>query len=270
VHPITQPDDAFEALFADATLPADELAELRARRLSILDRVAGDLQGLGSTLPGEAADKVAIHLDLVRDLETKLQDDVALTCEPIGVAGGIDYGSNANVPLCVRRQVDVMVQALACGLTDVASLQLGNSGSGDITPLWDAEGIDINIDCHTIAHDYNQGAHANAVSNRIALETVFFDLFAYLLQQLDATPEGEGTMLDNSLVLWTKNLGFNHASKEMLYILAGGASGALETGRFLSFPGLPHNDLLASICQLMGMSDTTFGDPELCTGPLAL
>ena len=49
-----------------------------------------------------------------------------------------------------------------------------------------------------------------------------------------------------------------------------GAGGALQTGRFVSFDGRPHNDLLVSICNLMGMSDTSFGDPELCTGALPL
>lgn len=270
VHPMTRPDDAFASLFADATLPPDELAALRARRLSILDRVSGDLQGLQTQLPGEAAQKLGIHLDLVRDLETKLATDVAITCEPGEIPGGVDYESNASFPLAARRQIDVMVQALACGLTDVASLQLSNSGAGDITPLWTDEGLDINLDCHTIAHEYNQTGSATAVANRVALETFFFDIFGYLLDELAAIPEGDGTVLDNSLVLWTKNLGFNHSGREMLYILAGGAGGALQAGRFASFPDVSHNDLLVSVCNLMGLPDTSFGDPELCNGPLAL
>jgi hypothetical protein len=270
VHPINSPIDAFDALFADAALPPDELAALRARRLSILDRVSGDLEGLTSKLPGEASEKIGIHLDLVRDLETKLASDVTVTCDPSPVPGGVDYGSNANFPLAARRQIDVMVQALACGLTDVASLQLGNSGGSDLTPLWSDEGININVDAHTIAHEFNQTGGATAIANRVALETAFFNIFGYLLDQLAAIPEGDGTVLDNTLVLWTKNLGHNHQGNEMLYLLAGGAGGALDSGRFVSFPDVAHNNLLLSVCQTMGLTDTSFGDPSLCTGPLAL
>ncbi|MCA9654787.1 MAG: DUF1552 domain-containing protein [Myxococcales bacterium] len=272
VHPRTRPDETFDSLFGDATLPADELAALRARRLSVLDRVTGDLQSLRPRLPGEARDKLDFHLELVRDLEQKLQDDTAMTCEPSPIAGGIDYDSNAAFPTTVRRQVDLMVQALACGITDVASLQLSNSGAGDLTPLWPEAGLDLNLDCHTIAHDYNQNRNATTVQRREQLETFFFDHFAYLLDALAAVPEGPdgGRMLDSTLVLWCKNLGYNHTGREMLFILAGGAGGALQTGRFVSLPGRSHNDLLVSVCQLMGLPDTTFGDPELCDGALPL
>lgn len=270
VHPMSRPDDAFAALFADATLPPDELAALRARRLSILDRVAGDLDGLAARLPGEAKAKLEVHLGLVRDLEEKLASDVAVTCDPTGVPGGVDYGTNAAFPLAARRQIDVLVQAVSCGLTDVASLQLSNTGASDLTPLWPDEGLSINLDCHTIAHEYNQNGSAQAVADREALETLFFELFAYLLDGLAAIPEGDGTVLDNSLVLWTKSIGYDHSGKEMLYILAGGAAGALETGRFVSLPGVAHNDLLVSVCNLMGLPDTSFGDPDLCNGPLSL
>ncbi|MCX4241198.1 DUF1552 domain-containing protein [Paraliomyxa miuraensis] len=272
VHPLTRPDDAFDSLFADATLPADELAALRGRRLSVLDRVAGDLDGIKAQLPGEARSKLDVHLELVRDLELQLTEDKGVTCEPVAIPGGVDYESNAAFPTTARRQIDLLVQALACGLTDVASLQLSNSGAGDLTPLWAGEGLDINLDCHTIAHDYNQNPSGAATTRRVQLETFFFDMFAYLLDGLAAIPEGPdgGRLLDDTVVLWCKNLGYNHSGREMLYILAGGAGGALQTGRFVSLPGRPHNDLLVSVCNLMGMDDTSFGDPDLCTGALPL
>lgn len=270
VHPLTRPDDAFDALFADAILPEDELAALRARRLSVLDRVAGDLQSVGAGLPIEAREKLDFHLDRVRDLEQKLAEDTVIACEPSEIPGGVNYDSNGAFPTTARRQIDLMVQALACGITDVGSLQLGSSGAGHMTPLWPGEGLDINLDCHTIVHDYNQSPGGGVTTRRVQLETFFFDLFGYLLDGMAAVPEGDGTLLDNSLVLWCKNLGYNHSGREMLYILAGGAGGALETGRFVSYSGRPHNDLLTSVCNLMGMDDTSFGDPDLCTGALSL
>jgi hypothetical protein len=57
----------------------------------------------------------------------------------------------------------------------------------------------------------------------------------------------------------------------MLFMLAGGAGGALETGRYLERPDKPHNDLLVTCCNLMGLADVqTFGDPEICTGALSV
>lgn len=266
VHPIADPIAAFDSIFADFDVPAAELDALRARRLSVLDKVAGELEALESKVPSEAANKLGVHLDRIRDLETKLSDATPLECSPAAPAGGMDYTANANFPEAARRQMDVMVEAIACGVTDVASLQLSASGGHTLTPLWPGEGININIDAHTMAHDWNKGA--TQLQQRIEFETLMFDLFAYLLDQLAAVPEGNGRLLDNTLVFWVKNLGVGHNSNQMLFMLGGGAGGALETGRYLEFPGASHNDLLVSVCNLMGMDETTFGDPSLCSGPL--
>jgi hypothetical protein len=138
-------------------------------------------------------------------------------------------------------------------------------------PNWGGnEGININIDAHNLSHNYNEDQNATNADRRRQLETWYFKQFAYFLSKLEEVPEGEGTMLDNTVVLWCKPIGRRHSVNEMLFILAGGAGGQLQTGRYLEFDGMPHNNLLVNICQLMGLSDTTFGDPKYCTGPLAL
>ena len=79
-------------------------------------------------------------------------------------------------------------------------------------------------------------------------------------------------MLDNTLVLWCNELsrGNVHSHDHMPFVLAGGAGGALRTGRFLSYgKSVSHNNLLVSCMNLMGVPGTTFGDPAFCTGPLA-
>ena len=82
--------------------------------------------------------------------------------------------------------------------------------------------------------------------------------------------EGDGTLLDNTLVLWGKPIGRNHSGSELLFMLAGGAGGDLQTGRYLEAKDVPHNNLLVSCCQLMGLDDQSFGDPDICTGALSL
>ena len=270
VDPRTRPDSVFDDLFADALLPAEELAALKARRLSVLDRVAGDLARVSPQLPTEARHKLDVHADMVRDLEQKLADDKVIDCTPTAPGAG-DYEDNDMFPIAVRRQIDVMVQALGCGVTDVATLQVSNSGASNITPIWPDEGIDINVDYHNIAHDYNTRPGGSITTRRVEMETFMFSLFAYLLQKLDEVPEGTGgTMLDNSVVLWMKPIGRNHRTDELLFMLAGSGAGQLDTGRFVSFPEEPHNNLLVTLCNLMGLPDATFGDPDYCTGPLAL
>jgi hypothetical protein len=270
VDPITAPDVAFDGLFADAILPAEERAALKAQRLSVLDRVTGDLTRAKTRLPTEARHKLDIHSDMVRELELKLQADKLIDCTPESPGSG-DYNSNGMFPTTVRRQIDVMIQALGCGLTDVASLQLSNSGASNITPMWPEEGINISDHYHYLAHEYIENPNATNTARRIEMERYLFSLFGYLLERLDSIPEGTGgTMLDSSLVLWIKPLGYRHRTDKMLFMLAGGANGQLQTGRFVSFPDAPHNNLLLEVCHLMGLSDQTFGDPAYCTGPLSL
>jgi hypothetical protein len=103
------------------------------------------------------------------------------------------------------------------------------------------------------------------------METFMFSLFAYLLQKLEEVPEGTGgTMLDNSVVLWAKPIAYRHNFREFLFMLAGSGNGQLQTGRFVSFPDAPHNNLLVNLCNLMGLPDDSYGDPAYCTGPLSL
>ncbi len=274
VDPVTDPAVLFGNLFDDASLPAEELAALKAQRLSVLDRVSGDLARIKSRLPTEGRNKLEIHTDMVRDLELKIEADQLIDCDPVGPGEGkeFDYGSNANFPTAVRRQVDVTLQAMGCGITDVATIQLSNSGASNLTPLWPDEGININENYHEIVHQYNDdSSDGGIIDRRRQAETFFYSMFAYLLEQLEAIPEGDGTtMLDNSLVLWMKPIAERHRFEEYLFMLAGSANGQLNTGRFLSYPGVSHNNLLVNLCNLMGMPDTSYGDPEHCTGPLDL
>jgi hypothetical protein len=99
----------------------------------------------------------------------------------------------------------------------------------------------------------------------------YMEQFAYLLSRLDAIQEGEGTMLDNTVVLLASEItqGNTHSHVDAPFLLAGSGGGYFKTGRHLNFAGdIPHNNLLVSIMNAMGLPATTFGDPEFCSGPL--
>jgi hypothetical protein len=92
-----------------------------------------------------------------------------------------------------------------------------------------------------------------------------------LIEQLQATPDGTGTLLDNTLVFHGSCLanGSWHNHDNMPFLLAGGSGGGMVTGRSLQYTGVPHNKLLVSIAQFMGLNITQFGDQDANPGPLA-
>ena len=90
---------------------------------------------------------------------------------------------------------------------------------------------------------------------------------------MKAIPEGEGTVLDNTLLVWVNEhqKGNNHDRNEMPYVLAGKAGGAVKTGRWLRVDGsVPHNNLWVGCLHAMGIEATSFGNPKYCTGALNL
>jgi len=86
--------------------------------------------------------------------------------------------------------------------------------------------------------------------------TWYSERVAHFLDKFASYPEGNGTLLDNTLVVWGGEIGKgnNHSFDKVPFVLAGAAGGALQTGRYLQAPGAVHNRLLVSICQLMGLS----------------
>ena len=163
-------------------------------------------------------------------------------------------------------QIDLMVMALACDITRVASLQWSRALSAtrfSWLPSPITEGH------HDLSHRGDDDA--SAVDKLTRINQWYASQLARLIAKLKAVPEGDGTLFDHTLILWCNELGKGntHSRVNAPYVLAGSAGGALATGRFLTFEGdVPHNNLLLAILQLMGLPDTTFGNPDWCTGPL--
>lgn len=268
VHPLVDPLEVFDKYFAG--LSGDPAAAARrARKRSVLDFVSKDLEAVRGRVAVADRVKLEVHLDKLRAIEKSLDAGAGLECG-VDEPAALDYTTNGALPVAARRQIDLIAQALACDLTRVASLQIGGSGGGN-TPNWPDEGLKISEIEHNLCHAWSEAPDDPGLrADRLGLEAFYFRLYAYLLQQLDAIPEGDGTVLDNTLVVYTKNLGNRHNSKDMLFMIGGGGN-AIETGRFLDFPGRSHSDLLVSLCNLMGQDDVdSFGEPDYCDGPLPL
>jgi uncharacterized protein DUF1552 len=204
----------------------------------------------------------------VRDLEARLAANVSVGSSCVKPAAPtIDFKANDNFPAIGKAQMDLLVMALACDLTRVATIQWERS-VGDVRFTW----LGATRGHHTISHD------ADTVTDSVEMLTKinvwYSQQLAYLLGKMASIKEGAGTMLDNTLVFWCNELsrGNVHSHPDMPFVLAGGAGGALKTGRWLVYPkatSVPHNNLLVSIMNVMGLPDTTFGNPAFCTGPLS-
>ncbi len=260
------PTKVFERVFG--TLGADPLgvARIRAHRKSVLDAVSAELSAVSSKVSSADREKLQTHLSAVRDIETRLDAAPLLgsRCKKPDAPAALPLLANENFPALGRLQTDLMVMAMACDLTRVGTLMWAGAANNAQVFDW----IGIKQSHHQLTH----APPGEARESLIAIQRWYAEQYAYLLSAMKAIPEGTGTMLDNSVVLWGSELavGNSHVRREMPFVLAGSGGGYFKTGRFLTFPGnTPHNDLLTSIANAMGVDTDRFGNPAYCNGPLA-
>jgi hypothetical protein len=263
------PSSTYKRLF-DAGVPSgagaptgdtqQAIEKLRFQRRSVLDVVKQDFAALTPRASKLDREKLDAHFTRIRELEGKLDTltpsaaaGPACRANPAAPASSSDYLKNAQV------QMDLVVYALACERTRVASFMWDHAASNLVWSF-----IGVGVQHHQSFHDGNFGAQ-----EKIWIE--YAKQFAYLLDKMREVKEGDGTLLDNSLVLWTSEQanGYRHSHDNMPLLLAGNAGGTVTTNRWLKYTGNPpHNNLLVSILNAMGVPATRFGTPEWCTGPL--
>lgn len=269
IHPETIPRAAFDRLFAGVsaapgTQPAaDDVAAARAaaEQGAIVDLLKDDLAGLRTRVGSAEYAKIDAHLEGLLALERRLSSPplfASAACAP--PAQPAETSGRGDFQQQITEMTDILVQSLACDVTRVATLQL-SSGFSNITHSWLG---------HTKGHHGFSHDGADRQTELQAIDNWYSTQFLYLLQQLDAVDEGNGTtLLDNSLVVWGRELGTTaHNMNRVPLIVAGGASGALVTGRSLDFDGEQHAKFLVSIGQLMGLGITSIGDLAPNSGPL--
>ena len=265
--PETNPWKAFERLIGDIGRTTEELAQLKAERRSVLDVLGGELTSLQSKISSADKKKVDAHLEAVREIELRLQNS-SISCEGPVLGDEVDANKSSNTPLVMEAMISLMATSLSCGLTHFASMQY-RVGENDGGYLYDWLGLTA-LEHHLLTHEADSNASARADLTKIY--TWYTEMFAKFLDKLDAIPEGSGTMLDNSLVVWGSELGKGntHSFDKIPFVVAGGAGGKLKTGRYLQFEGVEHNRLLVSIAQLMGLPELDkFGATDAKSGTLA-
>jgi hypothetical protein len=262
--PIDDPVQMYSRMFATSNLSSTQLTQLIADRKSVLDFVQSDITTLQAKLTSDDKARLDAHLTSIRTIEQQLTNASA-SCTPPTKPTAFDSSDEATFAPIVQVQMDMMLLAHICGMTNVSTFMFANADSWQYFPF-----AGVNEEHHGLSHS----ADDDTVSTEklIKINVWHGQQVNYMLDKLAATTESDGSkMLDNTLLLWGNELGVGntHDYKNIPWLLAGGST-YFKMGRSLQFNGQPHNNLLVSIANAMGLSNvTTFGIPGVCTGPLS-
>jgi hypothetical protein len=270
LHPETNPQAAFDRLFMGVTPggPAVEDPAVVQRRLeqkSVIELVKGDLTRLRTKVSAAEYGKIDAHLEGLRAIEQRVTAVPPMTAAgctlPERPAASGRYANNENFPTEVGAVLGMVPHVFACDLTRVMSVQL-SCGFSNVTHTW----LGHSSAHHTLSHQNTDNREL-----LMAIDDWYCQHVATMLAAMDAIDEGDGTMLDNTLVVWARELGTtSHSMRPWCVVLAGGAAMGLRTGRFIDVSEQPSAKLLVSICRMMGLAEQTgVGNIDPESGPLA-
>ena len=241
---------------------------------SILDYVDRRYANLSAKLGAADKQRIDQHLSAIRDLERGLAKSVAARCVPPILLDTSDYDpfaglkssddgqvmdlvTDAAIPKVGRLMIDMLVMALACDRTSVATFMWTDSEAKHTYP-W------LNLP-QTFYFYQNGGGYRPEECAQIG--TWYASQNSYLLQQMARVDMGGHSLLDESVVFFGSEVSnpANHRKLNMPFLLAGGGGG-LRGGRWLTYPSVSHNDLLVAILNLFDENVLTFGDPRYCSG----
>jgi hypothetical protein len=267
--PEMNPLAAFNSLFGAGAGTSTTVSADDVRRRGLVDHTRSELEALRTQLGSDEKSKLDTHLESLSELEQKLVNNAAGSCgswnfNPTGFAvtrtqlwQNPEFMDSTRMGLIADLHTDVAVHALSCGLTRVATLKWNNS-------------VNENVMSEAGTNKTGHGASHEAGADFIKIKAWYMERFARLIEALKATPDGSGTLLDNTIVFHGSCLarGDWHNHDNMPFVLAGGKAGGIVGGRSLQFTAVPHNKILVSIAQFMGLSINKFGDQDSSPGPL--
>jgi hypothetical protein len=253
------PQVVFEKLFGQGGTEAERNAR-REQARSLLDSVVSDIGALQRAVGGNDAARIEQYLTSVREIERRIQlagqlpEGVKLPGRPSGVPGSFE----AHIQLLF----DLQVLAWQADITRVSTLMIAREISGTTYP---------NSGVRDAFHNLSHHSNLQANKDRFAvLNTYHVTQLKYLLDKLKATPDGDGNLLDHSIILYGSGIadGNNHDHAPLPVALIGGGSGTLQGNRHIRVPdGTPLANLHAAVLNKLGVATEKFGDSN---GVLAL
>jgi len=249
------PRVVFERLFgsSESTDPRVRASRLRRDR-SILDSVTARVKELQQTLGATDNRKVSDYLESLRDVERRIQkaeEQSTKEIPDVDRPAGVPDGFQPHVELLY----DLQLLAYQSDLTRVITFMYGREQTGRPYPQ-----IGINEPHHPLTHHQND---AGKMAKCTVIQTYHVRLFVSYLEKLQATPDGDGTLLDNVLLLYGGGISNSdrHTHGPLPTLLLGGGAGTLRGGRHLIYPeDTPLTNLQLTLLQKMGVPAERLGD----------
>jgi hypothetical protein len=247
------PRKVFERMFGAGGSAAARAARNEQDR-SILDTLVEQSRQLQNQLGSHDRAKVSDYLESVREVERRVQKqgmeqaaDLVLPEAP----AGIPYSYEDHVKL----MYDLLILAYRANVTRVSTFMVAREISNRTYPQ-----VGVSDGHHAISHHSNQAAK---MDKNVKIQTYHVSLFARFLEKMRSTPEGDGNLLDHSVILYGSNMSNSNAHNHfpLPILVAGGASGKLKGGRHLKYPDrTPMTNLLATLLDKVGVPMERLGD----------
>jgi hypothetical protein len=248
------PRIVFERMFGDGGSPAQRLAQVREDR-SILDSVKDAVAGLERRLGAGDKVKVAEYLDSMREIERRIQVAERQSGESLLTLPDRPIGAPASYDEHAKLMFDLAALAFQADITRVFTLLLGREQTNRPYP-----NIGVPEAHHAISHHQNDPAK---LAKCAKINAYHIELLARFADKLKATPDGDGTLLDNSMVLQGSGLSNSdqHSHIDLPLVVVGGGGGRLKGGRHLKFPkDTPMNNLHLAMLEKVGVPVEKLGD----------
>jgi len=254
------PQVLFEQLFGDGADDAQRAAR-RSQALSLLDSVTEQIRGLSRTLPAEDRERLDRFVTDVREIEQRIEraservdGQVTLPARPAGIPEDVEEH--------IKLMYDLLALAWQTEITRVSTFLLAKELSNAVYPK-----SGIRDSFHILSHHSN---NENSKARFAVLNRYHVSLVAYFLEKLATLPDGDGTLLDHSLILYGSGMsdGNSHNHDPLPIVLAGRAGGTLQGNRHIrQMQVTPMSNLLLAILDKLGCPEERFGDS---TGRLAI
>jgi hypothetical protein len=250
------PRVAFENLFGDGAT-AKERAERQELDRSILDGIVEQMPRLRQNLGGQDRNRLDAYLNDLREIERRIQnierynkeakESAALPQAPLGIPESYEEH--------VKLMFDLQVLAFMTDTTRVSTFKMSRDVNQRVFP-----GSGVTTPFHSCSH---HGESPTRIAEFAKINRYHVSLLGYFLEKLASTPDGDGTLLDHSLVLYGSPMGDSnvHNHKRVPMLLAGHANGAIKGNYHLRMPdGTPTASVYHTVLSRLGVTVQTFGD----------
>jgi len=249
----------FERMFGDTkeVQSKREAAKKAKYRASVLDLVLNDAKDLRGKVGGADQRKLDEYLDSVREIEKRVQMSEGEARRKLPPDLSIPEGVPRDYAEHIRVMMDLMIVAFQTDTTRVSSFMYANEGSNKSFP-----DIGVRGGHHSLSH---HGGNKEKIEQIKKIDKFHIDQLAYMLKKMGSIKEGDGTLLDHSMLLYGCAIsdGNRHNHDDLPILLAGGANGTVTTGRHVAYPRkqrIPLCNLFMSMLDRMDSSVDAIGD----------